>query len=151
MKHVLWMALLPGLLLAAGDQARQADADGAAIVPPASVSLVTSPPVGCRAIDQPYKESLTSLARERQDFVAAFDWNQPGDQVELARRYGTSMEAFRLRELELKRDWYQATGQAELLQGTQAALERMTSPPRVLPDLDPEHRQAAPTGQEVTR
>ncbi|MDP2359526.1 MAG: hypothetical protein Q8O14_02055 [bacterium] len=147
MRHAFWLALLPGLLFASGDQARQADAPGVA-APATPAATVTAPPPPPIPADLACKEALDALALERQTFVESFDWGQAGDPDELARRYSRTMDDFVRRELEIKRDWYEATGQTDLLAGVEASLDRLTQPQRLLPEIEQE--RGTPIAPEVT-
>jgi hypothetical protein len=148
MKHSIWLALLPGLLLASGEPARQADSPGASATPDRILAAPASPPPPSSA-DDACREAILALDLERQAYIQVFDWNRPGDSNELARGYARAMDDFYRRELELKRDWYQATGQLELLAQVEASLERVANPDRVLPEL--EQARDLPSGTEVTQ
>jgi len=148
MKHATWLASL--LVLTAGSAlAAQTTAQDALLVPAPSgtpvVSLETSPQAA------PHKQAITALHAERQAFVQSFDWNA-GDRVALGVEFNEAMAGFDLRELELKRDWYAASGQADLLARTEQALAAKTAPVRVLPEVGGERIPAAQAETpEVTR
>ena len=99
-------------------------------------TLAAAPPAPslAAALVEPHRQALTTLHGERQAFVQAFDWTA-GDRVARGREFQLAMDAFDLRELELKRDWYAASGQADLLARVEEALAAKTAPVRVLPEI----------------
>ena len=149
MKHATWLAGL--LVLSAGS---------ALAAPAAAVDaqLVPSPSAGTPflsletlALAAPHKQAITALHQERQAYALSFDWSA-GDRVARGREFQQAMNAFDLRELELRRDWYAASGQSDLLARTEQALAAKTAPVRVLPEVGGERIRAA-QGEtpEVTR
>ena len=148
MKHATWLAGL--LVLSTGSAwAAQPETGTAQLVPTPSATTVVS--LASSELAAPHKQAITSLHQERQAFVQAFDWNA-GDRVARGRAFQEAMERFDLRELELKRDWYAASGQADLLARTEQALAAKTAPVRVLPEVGGERIRAAQAETpEVTR
>jgi len=148
MKHTSWV--VAALLLSMGGSAIAADADGQP-GPTPSIGTAKAPIPVAGAADDSHKQALLDLHQERQAFAESFDWNQPGDRQALRRQYADAMDRFSLRELELKRDWYRATGQTELLACTEAALEARRNPLRAVVPPSGERNPGAKEPQEVTR
>jgi hypothetical protein len=152
MKHAAWM--LGAVVLSLSGSALAAPAAGAtdSATPVLSLeSARTATPVVATAVDPVHKQAITSLHSERQAFVKSFDWTA-GERQALNRQFNAAMVAFDMRELELKRDLYQATGQTDLLARTQAALDKRQQPARTLPEIGGERRAATQTATpEVTR
>jgi len=94
-----------------------------------------------RPADAPHRQAITALQQERQAFVQSFDWSA-GERESLRGAFQAAMERFEIRELELRRDWYQATGQTDLLARTQSSLEKRLQPARALPEIGGERRTA---------
>ncbi|MFA7330337.1 MAG: hypothetical protein WC326_04605 [Candidatus Delongbacteria bacterium] len=129
----LSLLLLLGLFRVA---AADADQPGAGNVPTPGLVTQAAPPAPPDAATQAHRLAMATLLGERQAYSAGFDWNASGDRVALKRQFGAQMRAFDLRELELRRDWYQALGQSELLARIQARIERLTQPRPALPELE---------------
>ncbi|MDP2359523.1 MAG: hypothetical protein Q8O14_02040 [bacterium] len=146
MRKALWLALVPALLFASSDPTEPADTPGA--VAPAHSGIAVVAPLAPSAVDLAHKEAMMALALERQAFVEAFNWNRGGDRVETARLHARAMDGFHRRELELKRDWYAASGQLDRLAAIEAALVALEEAGRPQPELDLPRPAAQP--QEVT-
>lgn len=148
MKHTAWLGSALVLSLAAGAMALEAD--GGAAQASAGITQAAAPgahPVAGMPVapaDLTFQQAIVALRQERQSYVASFDWSQPIERITLQREYAGRMTAFDTRELELKRDWYQATGQTELLARIESALDSRRNAGRVLPEIVSE-RQPAPT------
>lgn len=146
MKHAAWLA---GLLVLSVGAAHAAAPDGLDAQTAPSVASAPSAPAPTLTSDlsaqlvEPHRQAITTLHSERQAFVQAFDWS--GDRVVRGREFQAAMERFDLRELELKRDWYAASGQTDLLARSEEALAKKTAPVQAQPDLGLERPAAAAT------
>jgi hypothetical protein len=152
MKHASWM--LGAVVLTLSSSALAAPAAGEPDSTTPTAILGTSKaatPVVATAVDPAHKQAITALFTERQAFVQSFDWSA-GEHEARRRDFQAAMSRFEIRELELKRDLYQATGQTDLLARTQTALDKRQQPARTLPELGGERRAATqPATPEVTR
>jgi hypothetical protein len=162
MKHAPWMA--GALVLALSGLVQAVDVDGLDGSAPSQVKAARAAGTTAAAVpavraDQaagPHALAIESLRQERQAFVQSFDWNRTADRESLRREYSGAMGRFELRELELKRDLYRATGQASLLAGTEAAIARRSQPAPHLPEISMDRQSAAapaaaPQSPEVSR
>lgn len=129
----LILPLLLGLNLAAAAEMDQPDA-GKGQAP--DLQAQTAPPAPPHAATQAHRLAMAALLGERQAFNESFDWTASGDRVALKRQFGARMQAFELRELELKRDLHQALGEVEQLTRIQARIDRLTQPRTALPELE---------------
>jgi hypothetical protein len=152
MKHASWM--MGVLVLAMNGSALAAQADGQAdlLTPTPTLKAAAVPLPVTSPADDSHRLAITALQQERQSFIQGFNWKSPGDPQALRTSYSQAMERFDVRELELKRDWYQVTGQTELLARAQAGLEARRQPTRSLPEIGGERPSGTQTpSAEVTQ
>jgi hypothetical protein len=147
------MACAVLLGLSSAGLAAEADSPGRTEDANLTASGVHAIPQPVVVADNPHQQAILALHQERQAYVEAFDWNRAGDRQALKGEYAATMDSFELRELELKIDWYEATGQTQLLERTRATLERRTNPARQLPDIAGDRLPSTEVNQqpEVTR
>jgi hypothetical protein len=99
---------------------------------------------------QTFQQAFATLLQARETYVRDFVWNDSSDSVAQRRDYNRGLDGFLQLELELKRDWYQATGQMELLAGVQALLERRANPPQNLPEIGGTRSSDTPASPALT-
>lgn len=152
MKHASWMTGVLVLALNGGALAAQTVTQPDFTTPSATLKTPATPVAITGASDDTHRQAITTLFQERQAFVQSFNWNSPGDPQALRASYAAAMERFDVRELELKRDWYRASGQTELLARTESTLEKRQQAARALPEIAGERRTpSAPLTQEVAK
>jgi hypothetical protein len=130
MRKTPWLA--SALILAWSGGAFAQDVAGPDSVPVIGTAMpatpITTPSESCRL-------AILALRRERQDYVSSFDWSRGVDRVARRHEFAEHMKDFDRRELELKSDWYQATGQADLLTRARESLGRLTQAVDRLPEI----------------
>jgi hypothetical protein len=160
MKYAPLIAVLLGFLLPPGVRALEAEPDSAQPAAPGQTApALTSVLLPAPALDPAtaaYGQAFTALMRERQAFITSINGRQARDNVAVTREYARGMKDFARRELELRRDWLRATGQAGRLARVEAQLARLLNPPRGLPQIAGGQHPAAtseaqPCSPEVTR
>jgi hypothetical protein len=146
MAGALLLAMAGGALALDADERGATPAAGAAAAKAASATdaQAANPAVGH------YQQALTALHQERESWLRSFDWSR-GERAALQAELAAGVKSFQIREQELRRDWYQATGQTELLARAQESLRSLNQPAATLPEIVTDRQAAAPQAPEVTR
>ncbi|MFA7330331.1 MAG: hypothetical protein WC326_04575 [Candidatus Delongbacteria bacterium] len=149
MKHATWLAGLLVLSTGVAHAATRATVDAQLVPAPSSDTPVVA--LEATSLAAPHRQAITTLHAERQAFVQAFDW-QAGESQALRREFNAALARFDLRELELKRDWYAASGQTDLLARTEEALAKRLQPASAQPEIVTERLpQPVAPSPEATR